>query len=97
MSELHTYSAEVWEKQGAIHFINKTEFKYLHPVSTGVLTLVMMMDNTLASTNPDIATEVSKPGGKMFTQFAEVAEVRPSFDELQSIERNRREILLRVS
>ena len=57
----------------------------------------MMMDNTLASTNPDIATEVSKPGGKMFTQFAEVAEVRPSFDELQSIERNRREILLRVS
>ena len=59
----------------------------------------MMMDNTLASTNPDIATEVSKPG-KMFTASgtaAEVAEVRPSFDELQSIERNRREILLRVS
>ena len=52
----------------------------------------MMMDNTLASTNPDIATEVSKPG-----TAAEVAEVRPSFDELQSIERNRREILLRVS
>jgi len=60
----------------------------------------MMMDNTLASTNPDITTEVSKPG-KMFTASgtaAEVAaEVRPSFDELQSIERNRREILLRVS
>ena len=59
----------------------------------------MMMDNTLASTNPDIAPEVSKPG-KMFTASgtaAEVAEVRPSFEELQSIERNRREILLRVS
>ena len=43
--------------------------------------------------------EVSKPG-KMFTASgtaAEVVEDRPSFNELQSIERHRREILLRVS